>query len=250
MNGAETPCPMTEQAIGWALHVLEPDEEMDVLLHIPQCATCRAAVRAAEEVGARLGAAVEQVDPPPALRATIMSAAAATPQVRHAAPAAERQAPRPIRPAERVERNGRWTRRRVVGSVLAVAAVAVIGVLGARTVVLQQQLDASAHLALLAKDGSGQPVAAVLVADGRSQVLAIGLPANPADHIYVLWGMRSGADPQPLGPFDVGVTGNVLRPVGSSAGADGFTGYAISLEPGRVAPATPTVVVAQGQVAS
>lgn len=269
MTNAEPPCTMTEQAVGWALHALEPDEEMDVLLHIPQCETCQAAVRVAEETGAQLGAAVEQVDPPPALRAAIMSAAAATPQVRGGTPrhAADREAPRPIRPADRLERGGRWTPRRLVGAALAIAAVGAIGVLGVRTVVLQQQVDATtqqaagiaelltrldrpgAKHAVLAKVGTTQPVAAVLVADGQSQVLAVGLPANANDQTYVLWGLRPGAAAQPLGAFDVAGAGNGLRTVGSIAGADGFSTYAISLEPGRVAPASPTEVVAQGQVA-
>lgn len=260
MTNAGTPCSMTEQAVGWALHALEPGEEMDVLLHIPQCETCQAAVRAAEETGARLGAAVEQVEPPPALRAAIMSAAAATPQVRRSAPpqsaepAAEPATVRPLRRADRLERGWSWPRRAAV-SVLAVAAVVAIGVLGARTVVLQQQVDATtqqaagAKLAILAKAGSAQPVAAVFVADGHNHVLAMGLPANPTDHTYVLWGVRSGAAPQPLGAFDVAGSGDGLRAVGSDAGAAGFSAFAISLEPGRVAPASPTDVVAQGQVA-
>jgi len=43
-EGPDQPdCPLTQQTIGWALHALEPDEEMAVLLHLPQCAACRAA---------------------------------------------------------------------------------------------------------------------------------------------------------------------------------------------------------------
>ncbi len=49
MNAPED-CPLTQQAVGWALHALEPDEEMAVLLHMPQCSACRAAAHDAEQV--------------------------------------------------------------------------------------------------------------------------------------------------------------------------------------------------------
>jgi anti-sigma-K factor RskA len=72
------PCRYQEWAVAWALHALEPDEEQEFRGHLPQCASCRAVVEDADEVLASLGAAVEQVDPPPSLRASLMSAAAQT----------------------------------------------------------------------------------------------------------------------------------------------------------------------------
>jgi|GEM_PF-726225 len=80
MNIPHQPCPLTEQAVGWALHALEPDEEMALLLHVPHCGSCQATVRDAEGVLASLGAAVEQVEPPRSLRGAILAAAAETPQ--------------------------------------------------------------------------------------------------------------------------------------------------------------------------
>ena len=38
-------CTRTEQAVNWALHALEPDEEIAVERHVPTCADCLAAVR-------------------------------------------------------------------------------------------------------------------------------------------------------------------------------------------------------------
>ncbi len=73
-------CPMTEQAVGWALHALEPDEEMEVVRHLPKCPTCRETVHAAQEVLPGLGSAVEQVEPPSRLRDNLLAAAAETPQ--------------------------------------------------------------------------------------------------------------------------------------------------------------------------
>jgi hypothetical protein len=55
----------------------------------------------------------------------------------------------------------------------------------------------------------------------------------------------------PLGTFDVVQPHTDLRTVGSEqAGLDDYNAYAISLEPGRQAPATPSDVVANGQVTS
>src|SRR5436190_5891409 len=75
MNATENePCPLNEQAVGWALHALEPDEEMAVLLHVPHCSSCQAVAQDAEGVLWHLGTSVEQVDPPPSLRSSIMAA--------------------------------------------------------------------------------------------------------------------------------------------------------------------------------
>lgn len=95
---------------------------------------------------------------------------------------------------------------------------------------------------------NGAPVAAVVVADGERKLITVGMMPNPTStHTYVLWGI-STAPPQALDAFDVtqGTTGP--RRVGSADEADSFTGYAISLEPGRSAPASPSQVVASGQV--
>lgn len=96
-------CPVNEQAVGWALRALEPDDEIAVLRHLPHCASCRAAVEDAEQVLARMGAAVEQVDPPPTLRASLLARVAETPQMnRLGPPAAPRPAASPTKPAPQV----------------------------------------------------------------------------------------------------------------------------------------------------
>jgi hypothetical protein len=54
-----------------------------------------------------------------------------------------------------------------------------------------------------------------------------------------------------LGTFDVVTAGTDLRTVGSTTTAlDGYPAYALSLEPGRQAPSSPTDIVATGQVTS
>jgi len=151
---------------------------------------------------------------------------------------------------------------------LVAAAVAValgIGGLAIHTASVEQQRDAETSqtqqlaslLSELQRPGAkaamltppnGAPVAAVVVADGERKLITVGMMPNPTStHTYVLWGIGTGP-PQALDAFDVtqGTTGP--RRVGSADEADSFTGYAISLEPGRSAPASPSQVVASGQV--
>lgn len=277
MTHARSFCPLTEQAVGWALHALEPDEEMALLLHIPQCVECRTAVRETEMVLARFGASVEQVDPPARLRTSILSAAAETPQLRPATrvdpptvampvirprvvpatpPAtAPRSAPPPARPSRR---RG-TTRRRLVAIAAAVVAVISIGGLGVRAAELQTERDNVAARALnlsqlvqqlnrphalLTGDDGTTVAAVVLAADQQREVYTVGLPANATDRTYVLWGLKNGT-PEALGAFDVASADRGQRNVGTG-NQDGYQAYAISLEPGRTAPALPTDVVAKG----
>ncbi|OLT21576.1 hypothetical protein BJF78_08140 [Pseudonocardia sp. CNS-139] len=80
---------------------------------------------------------------------------------------------------------------------------------------------------------------------GRT-VLTHGLdPNDAAATVYVMWGLGAGA-PQPLGVFDVTAPGPSVHEM--PGGDQPFTAYAVSLEPGRSMPASPTDVVASGPV--
>lgn len=278
----EPDCALTQQTVAWALHALEPDEEMAVLLHLPQCATCRATAHDTEEVLAGLAGLVPLADPPPGLRGRILAEAATTPQrpavlrPRPDAPAAATGAPaagsspRPQRlaaPAPSPRRAWRQGRR-LVAAGLAVAAAVAVGVLAVRTGQLEQERDVGtaqaqtltelvreigepgARYALL-DDAGGAPLAAIVLADGQRRIYPVALPPNGNDSIYVAWGLTAQQVAVPLGPFDVlAGTGEGPLPVGSGSGAQDFPQYAVSIEPGRVVPGTPSTVVASGQVTS
>lgn len=290
-----SPCPRNEQAVGWALHSLEPDEEMSVLTHLPTCPSCRQVADDAEAVFVRLGTAVEQIDPPPALRDRLMAQVAETPQLHTPrqpvstltppppTPPSSTQPPTPPatssprldgprdRPTDtRPGRGPGWSRRarRVLAGALALVAVLAIGGLAVRNAQLEQQREAQlaqtqnlenlldqldrpgVPRALLARE-DGSTVAAVVVENGRPKVYPIAVPANAVDRdIYVLWGIPKGSStPEPLGTFDVTGDGQAPVDVGST-GTDDFAAYAISLEPGRTAPAAPTAVVASGAISA
>ena len=281
MTGPHPTCTRTEQAVGWALHALEPDEEIAMERHVLTCADCLAAVRDTQAVMAQLATAAEPVEPPARLRSAVLDAAAATPQIRPQA--AVRPSPTPRRPGTPRPTGPPGpsgvrptsptppgpSRRLIIGRVVAaaVAAVAVIAVggLGLRTVQLQQQLDSassqvssttelvrnlalpgSSHALLAAPDGT--TVAAVVLTNSQQTVYTIGLAANSADQTYVLWGLNDASStPQPLGVFDVDERNASPQTVGSPD-QQTFSTYAISLEPGRTPPSAPSDVVATGSL--
>jgi hypothetical protein len=90
----------------------------------------------------------------------------------------------------------------------------------------------------------------VLASPDRVTVVSTHLPSNRVvDQTYVLWGLTSGV-PVPLTAFDVVSQAPQLHAVPTATETEKFTGYAVSLEPGRRAPAAPTDVVASGLVRS
>jgi hypothetical protein len=275
-TGDEQSCPMHAQAVGWALQALEPDEELAVQAHLPDCPSCRETVRETEVLVGEMGAQVEQVDPQARLRENILAEAAGTPQIRPV----EAPEPEPARETTGVPRfeaderdrivvgpaGSRGSgRRRLVAAAVALVAVFGVGGLTVYTLQVQEQRDAQVAqsqsladlvtqldrpgttLATLSTTG-GEAVAAVLTTISERTVVTAGLPPNDrGTAIYVLWGLGVG-DPRPLGAFDVPTPGAGVHEVGTGAGGPAFLQYAVSLEPGRVMPAAPTVVVASGPV--
>jgi hypothetical protein len=169
-------------------------------------------------------------------------------------------------PVGAVDPRSSW--RRVLPNALVAAAVAAILALGTWNVVLSAARDEAqaaaaeqaelvdalltpgqATIAPLTADGA--TLATVVAREGQVQVVSQGLTPNDVRaQTYVVWGIGAGAA-APLGTFDVTSPQPALRTLGSGvSGLDAFTGYAVSLEPGRSAPPEPGVVVASGEVPS
>jgi hypothetical protein len=316
-------CAHAEQAVGWALHALEPAEEVALLEHLPHCAQCRELVDETKSSLALLGGISPAVDPPPPLKARLMARIAETPQLRPpekadrdadqptgpARPPAEPQpgaaehgptepptgpviepeppttpvkpppVPRPAGadhggrarpPSVPPQRGGPGRRRPRRGQLALIAAalvaVVAIGGLAVRNGQLEQQRDAeTAQAAQLARvlratetpgvqhalltTPDGQTMAAVLLHNGQRDLITVALPPNPSDQSYVLWGIDNGT-PRAIGAFDVGAADAGLHNVGEPPQGEDYTGYAISLEPGDVPPATPSSVMASGTVST
>jgi anti-sigma-K factor RskA len=121
--------------------------------------------------------------------------------------------------------------------------------------VVQQLLQPGAEVLAQLRDpvDGGDPLATVVVRDGDVRVVSQALAVNDrTDETYVLWGISEGSDePEAIGPFDVVRSRLDVDEVGSAGtGSDDYETYAVSLEPGRQAPAEPSGVVAIGQVTS
>lgn len=200
-------CLYKVQVTGLAMHALEPDEEIDVLEHLPRCPACQAALRETEQLLAGFGVSVEQVEPPASLRGAILAEASETVQVPPTEPVTaaakdvpdERDAtesdtlPRiahrrpPGGPLARPlpsSRSGLSRRGRFVAASLVVAGLVAIGGLTAYSAQLTQQRDATvAQAQTLAEivtqldrpgaqhatlvDSVGRVLAAVVVLDGK-----------------------------------------------------------------------------------
>ena len=249
-------CPHRDLAVGWALHALEPAEESLLAIHMPECPTCIKIAAETEEIGATLGLSVPEAIPSAALEQRILSVTGAS----RIAPVV------PIATSTGVGRIAKASRQRVRELVAAAAVILVAAavVLGVRVVQLNGELNQaqrqvtgmseaiqsaadpeSIRVPLVTKNGSA--VGMVLANREQVAVVSTRLPSNSEDHTYVLWGLDGGA-PVALTAFDVAREAPGPHSV-PGAGAPGkFTGYAVSLEPGRRAPATPTDIVASGQV--
>jgi hypothetical protein len=96
-------------------------------------------------------------------------------------------------------------------------------------------------------DRDGHAVATVVARHGQVQVVTWGLDVNnKVATTYVVWGKQPG-QPVALGTFDVVTSHMDLRTVGSDkTDLDSYSGYAISIEPGRSAPSAPSDIVANG----
>ncbi|MEJ2886934.1 anti-sigma factor domain-containing protein [Actinomycetospora aeridis] len=261
-------------AVGWALYTLDPDEAAAFEAHLETCPVCRQTVDETTELLGDLAGAVVPVDPPPRLRQRLLDAVEAEagtpadPPAESSGTSSGTAAPEatvvPLAPRRRATR---W-----LAAAAVVLVVAAVGGLTAANNSLRAERDAAQAAAVAQAEreaavtdvlrdagtpgvphavlaGPGGGLVGVVVDDGTgSRVLTTGLgPNDVAAETYVLWGLADGT-PRPLGTFDVGGQGAEVRSVPSAPEAVPFAAFAVSLEPGRAAPASPTTIVASGQV--
>ncbi|GAA4801788.1 hypothetical protein GCM10023200_43490 [Actinomycetospora chlora] len=270
-------CPRRGDAVGHAFSALEPDEDRAFTAHLPHCAACRRALADATAVVANLGAAVPQVDPPPALRDRLLAAAEAEPgtpvRLALASPGTEaRDDPAASAPAHPATP----PRRRLVAAAggLLAAVVLGIGLIVARGVLPTQATPPDTPAVALAqradqvvddarsrdpglrsailRDQAGDPAAVVLDPSDAAapiRLVALDLPPAGGANDYVVWatGLPGNA---PVAVAVVDPDDGLTRPLESVApagpGVPGPRGYAVSVEPSGPAPARPSTVVAVG----
>jgi len=234
---------LSESAAGYALGVLDADEQHEFELHLQTCARCQAEVKNHREAVGMMAQVVKPMRPrdPEALRARILEQARAV---------------RPIASAP-------TTRRRFYAAPIAAAACVVLaGVLGvlyqrehSRTVAMQELL-ATTRGQLAARDSAlaafiGPEVHVVSLTAGGAVakpamrvfwnhtrnvfvVTAQSLPAPPAGKTYQLWAITKGKAPASMGTFAPAANGQAttILPVSAEIAQSGFIDdCALTLEP-------------------
>jgi hypothetical protein len=268
-------------AAGYALHALEPEDEQRLAAHLLTCNSCARLVADTAELGASFAEFLPPEPPPSALRARILAAAAAEPRVPGSQPLAKPSAallpdpptagiPEPVavtgdaapgRPEHSRVRRLALRSRVAVGALAAVVAVAVAVPVtlavsdsgkssGTNSALEQLLLAPGARTVTLTASGgaANTAVAKAVVANQGIYLVADGLPANNADKsVYVLWAANAQGVPSPVATFDVHGTSPVaLKTTDVPVKASDISGVAVSIEPGRTAPAKPTDVVLSG----
>ncbi len=111
---------------------------------------------------------------------------------------------------------------------------------------------ASCHQIALTAPGTATTTARVIVRDRAVWVVPAGLrPDDRARQVYVLWQITTGRKAVAVGTFDVRANAGGAVRIGSlPVGYQQTRAFAVSLEPGRKAPAAPSSPVAAGLVSS
>jgi anti-sigma-K factor RskA len=250
-------------AASFVLGALDDDEMAAVRAHLTTCQQPHTDFEELAAVVPVFHAAVQPVEPPPALKDRIMAAAAADLEARR--PEAERTAaiaPPPAAPARpSILPPGR--RQFGLSWALGIAAVLAIALLGTWNLSLQTQLtnaqayerqvaavlDAAARqdalTAVMRSDaGDGPAGLAAVTSDGVVRIAMRDLAPTAGTEVYEAWVIAGDQPPVPLGGFQVGSNG-----VGYLE-ADGLptdTGIVLALtrepKPGATAPSSTPVSV-------
>jgi hypothetical protein len=193
-------CPRLENTVGWALYALEPDEEHAVRAHLRTCNVCRDTVRATEQVGALLATAVPQDGPLPELRDRLLAAIQDAPR-----PSTVPDVTQPV-PLDAARRTRRWRGR----GLLAAAAVIVVALAGATTVLgvqvsqLTSQQQAQAAGDAMVRSIVGDPNAKRAVLTNAAGAPAAMLITGRAGAVMVPLGMAPNARTNSTSPGGCG----------------------------------------------
>jgi anti-sigma-K factor RskA len=257
-----------ELAAGYAVHALDPSEELIFLGHVEQCGRCQRALADYGDLTAAMADLAPDAEPSPQLAARIMAAAAsdlASDDQRAGSPSAapappdEPQGQPGERPPARV-RPRRSHRGRLARMAVAAAAAVVIaagGIWGGLAVTgghARPPLAACARahecsVVVLTASASHRTAAKVIVRDGVVWMEPAAMAANPAGKIYVLWQITGAHVPLAVGSFDIRPGAHAPVRIGILAVPyRGTWAFAVSLEQGRTIPPRPSRPVALGQV--
>jgi hypothetical protein len=223
--------PDRDDLVGFLLGALEPERDRQVEDHIEGCKSCAAeASHFAPAVGV-LAESVEQVEPPPELRAALMAAVEREAGQAHAAPAGE------LGGLRRGRLSG-WLMR--PATALAAVALAVAGLGG---YLIAEDGDEGGDSTTVAVNSMLPDAGGELVVRGGEATLNVhGMPPLESNHaVYQVW-VSDGETVRPSASFVPHADGTATAAVPEAA--DGATQVMVTREPrpGREQPTLPTVL--------
>ncbi len=270
MRPTELTCDDVRELAGaFVLDALEPAEAAAVRAHLASCADAHVEIAEAGSVLPVLGASVPQVEPSPALKGRIIAAAAADLEARRSGgglpPVTPVTEPTPFPDAD--ERAARATRTTSPATwAIRIAAVLVIGLLGAWNLLLQGQLATArtyqddvavvldvasqpgSFTAVLAPTASGGPRGLAAMSPSGDMAMAVrDLAPTSGDQVYEAWVIGADGVPVPLGGVPVGSSGTAFY-TGAGLTAEPGAVLALTLEPGPGAKAPSSSPVSAGTV--
>lgn len=224
-----------ELAAGYALHALEPDEELLFTAHLQDCSTCRATVGENDFIAAQLGTLAEpsDVEAPPSWSSI---------REKLGTPA----------PAVVVDLRARRQQRarRVLAAAAAVVVVAGAATAGwqlhrqkqptGREVAAVRTCLAQVDCSVVRLPSGGQVKAEVLVQRETARVVPVALSAPPAGHVYMLWQMPQDGRPLLVSAVRGLATGVASAPAPLALPYRQTTAFAMSIERDNSVPAHPS----------
>jgi anti-sigma-K factor RskA len=246
-----------ELAAGYAVHTLEPHDELVFLGHLRHCDRCEQSLADYGEVTAAVAGVTPAAEPPPELRSRILAAALSEGprETQEPEPDDGPQLP-PVVPLRR-HRPRRW----LAATAAAAAAVIVAGGVWAglgrsggnapAPLVACVQAHQCTEVTLTAAHGH-KTVGRLIIKNGTVWMLPSDMAAdNVSRQIYVLWQITGSRTPLSVGSFDVRAGAHGPVRVGTLATPyRGTWAFAVSLEHGRSIPAQPSRPVALGEVSA
>lgn len=239
-----------ELAAGHALGALEPDDEQRYEAHLATCSDCLQVLADAEAVMADLAYAAEPVGPPAELKARLMAAihdASDGPSMGVVSSPDTLEIMR-----ERRASAGRHARDKLVVNwvrLAAAASVVLLAIIAGGVWSLQGSSDTNPAFVALQSPTGTTDVATVEVLGDKTWLINGALPANDATNSqYVLWTVPAEGVPVAVAGFDM-EPGHSVVSVGRITETRGHVAaFAVSKEPGRTVPTSPSTIVAKGSV--
>lgn len=243
-----------ELAAGYALHALEPEDELTFREHVDGCAVCRATLDEHSLVAAQLASLVDDTETaaPPWSR---IRPALPSPPVAFPRQAADRTQPQGST-TDDVVRQIRPRHARLLAAAAAVVGLVGVAVAGWQvagrsngngavpSAVASCRTSPGCHLVRLLADSKVE-AGDVIVRDGSAAVVPTAMPALDASHVYVLWQIPRDGSPTPVTALP-NVAAKETRSVSLVIPYGDTAAFAMSVEPADQVPTRPTKVVAVG----